>query len=214
MTVLPGKAMHSLLLFYGITRMWQSKLWKWSRMLGAALSELQQLSPRLEFPGIPCKEVDLASVEQKARNIPFLVEACLDKLVTTQGELLDRVPQRLAHGDLSAQNILVDGNNLAVVDWGYASIRSVFHDPLHLARCLVFSQERGVARHIAIGMATELLTTWMRTSDLPFSGSELATVLKLELCRAYCADGIAGRILSKRPRLTADLTSLVCGLTV
>jgi aminoglycoside phosphotransferase (APT) family kinase protein len=133
--------------------------------------------------------------------------------VREQGELLDRTPQMLAHGDVSPHNILVSGESVGIVDWGGTSVRSIFHDPLRLARSIIFSQRFGIARQTAFGMTRELLLAWLHATDLPNS-NDVATMLKLELCRTLCADGVADRVVSKRPKLASQLTVLISELDV
>jgi hypothetical protein len=213
-TVVPGKVLHYPMLFYGFTGIRTSKLIDWSRKLGAGIAELWRLSTSLNLPELPKKELSAVAVQQKAPGIRVLVDSGLDKLVAEKGHLLDQTPQALAHGDLSARNILVYKDRFSLIDWGYASIRSIFHDPLHLARSFVFSQGQGMARNTALAMAKELLVSWFHAADLTFSPEERSSILRLELCRSYCADGVDERIVNICPELAAELVSLVCTLEI
>jgi aminoglycoside phosphotransferase (APT) family kinase protein len=168
----------------------------------------------LDLDWLAVKEVGPDEVRSKTPSIGVLVDAGLDQIVANDGHLLERTPCGLAHGDLGSRNVLVDHDTLGIVDWGYASIRSVFHDPLHLARGMVFSQRRGVSGKTAMAMAREVLTAWLRASDLPFSPDERKTALQLEHCRSFCADGVAERVAMARPKYAAQLTSLVCDLEI
>jgi hypothetical protein len=211
-TVIPGWLMRYRFLLYGITRIRTRKLLDWSSRLGHGLAVLQRATAGLDLDPLPRKELASDAVQKKVPSVRVLVDAGFDRLVAERAFLLDETPQRLAHGDLSPGNILVDRDTIGLVDWGLASVRSVFHDPLHLARAMLFSQGRGIGKGIATAMATAVIDSWMRAADLPHSSTELSAALKLELCRAYCADGVDERIVNPRPKLAAELISIVSRL--
>jgi hypothetical protein len=208
-TLIPGRPMNHLIYWFGLTRYRAHKLIDWCSALGQRLAELQCVSRQLDLCELETKVTWSGDVEMRAPGNRLLIESGLDQLVAGRASLLDGVPLALAHGDLAPQNILFDGERFGLVDWGYASIRSAFDDPLHFAASLLISQRRGISRKIAMLMATAFLQSWLRSAELPFSNNERAQFLQLELCRMVCSDG-ASRMLQTWPRYMTQLVQIVC----
>jgi hypothetical protein len=208
-TLVPGRPMNHLIYWFGLTRYQAHKLIDWCSALGQQLAMLQRAAGQLDLCELKTNITPSEEVQKRAPGNRLLTKAGLDRLAASRAPLLDSVPVTLAHGDFAPQNVLIDGEAFGLVDWGYASKRTAFDDPLHFAASLLISQRRGIGRQTAMSMATIFLQSWLRSAELPFSNDERAQVMQLELCRMCCGEG-GSRMLASWPRYVEQLVEIVC----
>lgn len=212
MTRLSGRSLAYLVYVYGIMRLRTAKLLEWSRLLGRGIADFQRAHASPNGAALRDRDISEDQVRTRTVRVPVLVEAGLDRVVCESPGLLREAPRSLAHCDLSVQNILVHRDQFGLLDWEYAGIRTVFHDPLHLGLSLLITQRRGVPFSTASAMAETLLRSWLEAARLPFSRGDLRKLATLELCHLYCLDGYHERIVSVWPRFAAQLVDIVGGL--